>query len=390
MTAPRRRIVRLLVAAAVLAAAVPAARPQDAQKRRGFSVEVTAPSGTDFVLGRTKIEAQVKTDTPQDIDRVEFFVGDKLVFVDREAPWECYYDFGEDIKSWVIRAVAYRKDGISVSDAVVTRKVVVSYFEEVNRVILWMTVTNGDKLVTDLKKDDFKVFEDNDPQEILEFYREDRPITLALLIDTSGSMRDSMKDVHQAASGFVDALAEKDKALVIDFDDKVFLTQDLTADKAALKEAVSSTEALGGTAIYDALHAAYRKLRGIEGRKAIILLTDGEDTASQTGYDRILQEVRAEGIILYAVGLGDVRKGVLRELSETTGGRPYFVGRAQELAGVYQKIAEELRAQFYRAYQTRITKWDGRFVKLKIEGSNKDWTIRARKGFYAVKSGLAH
>lgn len=376
------------VAVTLLLAGVGASLPalaQDAQKRRGFSIEITSPPGSDFVLGRTKIEATVKTEQPDQLDRVEFLVGDKVVFVDREPPWECVYDFGEEIKSWVIRAVAYRKDGIAVSDAVVTRKVVVSHFEEVNRVILWMTVLDGDTLVTDLKKEDFRVLEDGSSQEILEFYREDRPITLALLIDTSGSMRDSMTEVHLAASGFVDALAEKDRALVIDFDDRVFLTQDLTADKDALKEAVSSTEALGGTAIYDALHAAFRKLRGLEGRKAIVLLTDGDDTASQFGYDRLLQETKAEGVILYAVGLGDVRKSVLREFSEVTGGRPYFVNRATDLAGVYKKIAEELRAQFYISYSTRNAKWDGRWIKLKVETSNKDWDVRARKGYYAVK-----
>lgn len=380
------------VAVALLLAVVGAALPalaQDAQKRRGFSIEITSPPGTDFVLGRTKIEATVKTEQPDQMDRVEFLVGDKVVFVDREPPWECVYDFGEEIKSWVIRAVAYRKDGIAVSDAVVTRKIVVSHFEEVNRVILWMTVMDGDTLVTDIQKENFRVLEDGSPQEILEFYREDRPITLALLIDTSGSMRDSMSEVHLAASGFVDALAEKDRALVIDFDDKVFLTQDLTADKDALKEAVSSTEALGGTSIYDALHAAFRKLRGLEGRKAIVLLTDGDDTASQFGYDRVLQETKAEGVILYAVGLGDVRKNVLREFSDVTGGRAYFVNRATDLRDVYRKIAEELRAQFYIAYSTRNQKWDGRWIKLKVESGNKNWDVRARKGYYAVKGAGA-
>jgi Ca-activated chloride channel family protein len=156
----------------------------------------------------------------------------------------------------------------------------------------------------------------------------------------SGSMRDAMPEVHQAAAGFVETLRPQDKALVIDFDDRVFLIQDLTSDHPLLKEAVSSTEALGSTALYDALHAAFRKLRGIEGRKAIVLLSDGDDTSSQLAYDRILEEAKAQGVLLYGIGLGDVRKSVLKELSDVTGGRAFFVPKASGLADVYRKIAD--------------------------------------------------
>jgi Ca-activated chloride channel family protein len=187
--------------------------------------------------------------------------------------------------------VLYHVEGFSVSDVVVTRKITIEAYEEVNRVILWVTVTDkSDAPVADLTKENFTVTEDGRPQTIREFQLEDRPITMAIVLDSSGSMRDSMPDVHQAAAGFVETLRPQDKALVIDFDDRVFLIQDLTSDQPLLKEAVTSTEALGSTALYDALHAAFRKLRGIEGRKAIVLLSDGDDTSSQLAYDRILEK----------------------------------------------------------------------------------------------------
>jgi Ca-activated chloride channel family protein len=365
-----------------------ASHAQDAERRRGFSIHITTPTAEEFVLGRTKIHAEVQAEVPADVDRVEFLVRDKVIFVDREAPYECVHDFGEESKAWVIRAVLYHVEGFSVSDVVVTRKITIEAYEEVNRVILWVTVTDkSDAPVADLTKENFTVTEDGVPQTIREFQLEDRPITMAIVLDSSGSMRDSMTDVHQAAAGFVETLRPQDKALVIDFDDRVFLIQELTSDQPALKEAVTSTEALGSTALYDALHAAFRKLRGIEGRKAIVLLSDGDDTSSQLAYDRILEESKAQSVLIYGIGLGDVRKSVLKELAEMTGGRSFFVAKAKELSEVYRKIADELRKQYYLSYSTTNTKWDGRFIKLEVKPKNPDWTVRARRGYFAVRGG---
>jgi Ca-activated chloride channel family protein len=380
------------VAATVLVPPVPA---QDAERRRGFSIQITSPANQDIVLGKTRIAAKVKIERAEDVDRVEFLVNDKVIFVDREPPYECFHDFGEIPRSWVIRAVAYHKEGITVSDAVVTRRIEVAYFEQVNRVILWASVADKkDRLVTGLGRDDFRVTEDGAEQAIQEFTAEDRPVTLAILLDTSGSMKEQMKQVHAAAGAFVDTLRPEDRALVIAFDDKVFLLQDLTADRAALKEAITSTEAIGATAIYDALHAAFRKLRGIPGRKAIILLSDGDDTSSQFGYARVLEEAKAQNVLIYGIGLGvgmlDLgRKNVLREFSDVTGGHAYFVKAAEDLAGAYQQIADELRRQYYLTYSTSNTTWDGRWIKVEVATKNADYSVRARRGFFAVRFAAA-
>ena len=270
----------------------------------------------------------------------------------------------------------------------ITRKITIEAFEEVNRVILWVTVTDkSGELVGDLTKENFSVSEDGAPQTIRDFLLEDRPITMAIVLDSSGSMRDAMPEVHQAAAGFVETLRPQDKALVIDFDDRVFLIQELTSDQALLKEAVTSTEALGSTALFDGLHAAFRKLRGIEGRKAIVLLSDGDDTSSQLAYNRILEEAKAQSVLIYGIGLGDVRKSVLKELAEMTGGRSFFVAKASQLAEVYRKIADELRRQYYLSYSTTNSKWDGRFIKLEVKSKNPDWSVRARRGYFAVRGG---
>lgn len=379
----------LVVAAFCVLITAPAALAQDAPPRRGFSIQITSPQNQEVVFGKTKITATVKAESAEAVDRVEFLVGDKVIFVDHEPPYECVHDFGEDSKSWVVRAVAYHREGVAVSDTVVTRKVTLSYVEEVNRILLWASVSDReDQLVTNLSRDDFRILEGGKEQSILEFASEDRPITYAILIDCSGSMREQMKEVHEAAEAFVDTLREQDRALAIVFDEKVFLIQDLTSDKHALKEAIGSTEAIGATAIYDALHAAYRKLRGIEGRKAIVLLTDGDDTSSQFGFARVLEEVKSQNVLVYAIGLGSSfgsGRSTIKEFPEVTGGRSFFVKKAAELGGVYEKIAEELRKQYYLTYSTTNQVWDGRWIEVEVKTRADKLKVRSRKGYFAVR-----
>jgi VWFA-related protein len=264
---------------------------------------------------------------------------------------------------------------------------------QVNRVILYATAVSdvgARHYVVDLEKNDMLLEEDGVRQELVDFYHEDRPVTLAVVTDSSGSMQPSMNIVHAAASRFIDALGPEDRALVIDFDDKVYLLQDVTGNKDDLRTALTSTVALGGTALYDALYASYRKLKEIDGRKAIILLSDGDDTASKFSFRRVLDEAKINDMIIYAIGLGtsfldiDLRR-ILKTLAEETGGRAFFPDRTDDLSGTYQEIARELKSQYYVTYEPSNTQWDGRWRKIRLSAPKKDVEIRTRSGYYAVR-----
>jgi VWFA-related protein len=271
--------------------------------------------------------------------------------------------------------------------------VVLNYSVQVNRVVLYATAREDGgerRFVIDLKREDMALQEDGAGQEIVDFYIEERPITLAVILDSSGSMESALSTVHAAASRFVEGLGEEDQALVIDFDEKVFLLQSLTTNKKALHNAITSTSALGGTALYDALHASYRRIRGIEGRKAIILLTDGDDTASKFSFKRILDEAKISDVIIYPIGLRtsvldlDLRH-VLKTLAEQTGGRAYFPDKVSELQGVYEEINRELKSQYYITYEPSNGTWDGRWREIELKAPGKDVEIRTRRGYYAVR-----
>ena len=382
--------------AAALALVLQPLGAQEVSKRKGFEIAITSPVSGDFVFGRTEILAEVKAAEPTLVEKVEFYVDDKLIFIDKEPPYSCFYDFGSEPRSYVLRAKAFHREGVTVTATSITRKVILNYQVSVNRVVLFATAQDSDRrFVLDLKKEDFRLEEDEKPQEILDFYLEQRPVVLCLLLDSSGSMQGRMDKVHLAADKFVESLAAEDQALVIDFDEKVFLLQDFTRDVKLLKEAIDSTVAEGGTALYDALFAAFRKLKDTKGRKAIVILSDGEDTNSKFVYQRVLEAAKTNEVLIYSIGLGisilDVSAhSVLKELAEETGGRSFFPGKAEELEGVYQQIAEELRSQYYLSYSPTNEDWNGKWRKIRLSAQRKkDVDVRTRKGYYAVRRSLA-
>ncbi|HKY32655.1 MAG TPA: VWA domain-containing protein [Candidatus Polarisedimenticolia bacterium] len=380
--------VPVLIGAAL---AVPAAPQGEPLGTRPITVKLTEPVDNDFIFGKVRIAAEVKAPGDGKGTRVEFSVGGKLVFIDREAPWEVFHDFGDDPRSWVIEAVAVAADGATARDTVVTRKLTIDYRELVDRVIVTATAVDDDRrFVAGLTRDDFSLFEDDVAQPIIDFSLEARPITMALLIDTSGSMREELEEVQEAAKSFVETLRPEDKALIIDFDENVYLLQELTADRNLLRHAIEGTDAEGGTAFYDALFAAYRAMRGIDGRKTIVMLTDGADTNSRFSYQKVLEWTKTHEVSIYAIGMGatvlDVGiRSSLKQLSDETGGRAFFPKSAADLAGVYQQIAQDLKSQYYITYSPSNRSLDGSWRKIRLETAAKGVKLKTRRGYYAVK-----
>jgi len=364
---------------------------QDVQKRRGFSIKITQPVSGDMVIGKTRIVADVKADRPEQIEAVEFYVGDEMIFRDTEPPYECSYDFGPQALARVIRAVARHREGVTVSDVVVTRKIDFSFAVRVNRVELNAAVEDNDgHFVTGLGKDDLTVLEEGKPRKIIDFSLETRPLSVALLVDTSGSMQEKIATAQKAASGFVDSLHESDRAMVIDFADKVYLLEDLSADHKGLRKAIESTTAVGGTAIYDAVHATLRKMRPVEGRKVIVLLSDGGDSTSQFTRDKVIEEAKAGDVTIYSIGLGPGfeagAKGLLKNFAEATGGRTLFASDQSELVENYSKVMDDLRNQYYLTYQSPNDVFDGRWVPIEVQCKRAGTSVRARKGYFAVRT----
>jgi len=271
---------------------------------------------------------------------------------------------------------------------------------DVNRVNMLFTVSDKKgRFITNLTRDDFEIFEEKKPQNIIEFVSEsDLPLRLAVLIDTSNSIRDRFKFQQEAAVEFINSVMRpQDKAVVVSFDTGPELVQDLTSDTAKLAQAVRDLRPGGGTALYDAIFFACRdKLMQDQPmhkfRRALIVISDGEDNQSRYSRDQALELAHKADVVMYAISTNISRISsdgdkVLKYFAEETGGLVFFPFKVQDLAQSFENIANELRHQYNVLYRPEPAKADGLFHPVTIKVKNrKDVVVRAKKGYYAPRS----
>jgi len=271
-------------------------------------------------------------------------------------------------------------------------------------VTLNVSVTdNGRRFVTDLARGDFAVFEDGVQQQITFFEASQVPIDLILMLDTSSSMQDKMQTVHAAAINFLRTLRPEDRGAVIGFSDGVQILESLTTDHARLEQAVLQTAARGGTALNNALYVALRQFGGATHeaaavrRRAIALLTDGDDTTSLIGFDDVMALARKAGVNVYTIALQTPAIAAqtthkflsqsqyqLKALSQETGAEAFFPAQIGELQGVYGSIAQELSSQYSIGYSPTNARADGRFRRIAVRVvSRPELKLKARAGYTA-------
>src|SRR5713226_4178296 len=271
---------------------------------------------------------------------------------------------------------------------------------EVNRVNMLFTVTDKKgKFITDLGKEDFQVIENKRPQAIQEFTAEsDLPLRIAILIDTSNSIRDRFKFEQEAAIEFINSVIRprEDKAMVVSFDTAAELVADLMDDPEKLAKSIRNLRPGGGTALYDAIYFACRdRLQQDQPRhkfrRAIIIASDGDDNQSRVTRDQALEMAQKADVVVYAISTNISRiesdgDKVLTYLSSETGGQAFFPFKIQDLAQSFDNIANELRRQYNIFYRPEPLKADGLYhaIVVKVNG-RKDLVVRARKGYYAPK-----
>jgi VWFA-related protein len=283
---------------------------------------------------------------------------------------------------------------------------------QVNLVNLFVTVRDKNKrIVTDLKQQDFKLQEDGQDQQIAFFSKEvTLPITLALLLDTSGSEQFMLGSIQDMGGRFLDRVLKKgDEALVMSFDTDVDLLSDFTDDRGQLDRAIRKTRInapmsggminpgpvptshITGTAFYDAVYlACNEKLNTEAGRKAIVVVTDAQDEGSKVRIEEAVEAAQRTDTVIHILLVADPRyganSGAAKKMTEETGGRMIVANNEKHLAEAFDQISEELRSQYTLGYYPTNTARDGKFRKIKVEMGNHDYRVLARKGYYAPKS----
>jgi VWFA-related protein len=270
---------------------------------------------------------------------------------------------------------------------------------------LSLSVTDPrNNFVTDLGQRDFAVFEDGIRQELSLFTHENLPISMVLMIDTSASMEEKLQTAQAAAIKFTKTLREQDVAQVVQFNDRATTLQPFTNDLSLLENAVKRTEASGPTALHNALYVALKDLMKDKKaaelrRRAIVLLSDGEDTASLVTDDQVLELAKKSEINIYAISLRPNRpqdrqrqafsqaEYLVNSITRETGGRAYFPSSIGELESVYDRIAEELRTLYSVGYVSSNARRDGKWRRIVVRVPDREGiTVRHKLGYYAPRS----
>jgi Ca-activated chloride channel family protein len=275
-----------------------------------------------------------------------------------------------------------------------------SFRAGVDIVSLNVTVTDGmSRYVTDLEQSEFSVFEDGIKQEVSFFNRRQQPIALSLLLDSSASMEDKIPTLQAAAINFVKRLKSNDLAQVFDFDSRVEVRQAFTGNLGELESAIGQVSAGGSTSLHNAIYIALKELRKVRAvseedvrRQALIVFSDGEDTSSLISFDEVMDLAKRSETAIYTIALRGVdtqSKGfreaefVMRQLAQETGGRSFFPARVEDLAGVYQQIADELASQYTIGYTSKNGRRDGAWRRIVVQVARASITPRTKKGYYA-------
>ena len=352
---------------------------------------VDPPKGRRINSGKVTARAEIMIPDGRRVDGVEFKINDTPVTKLVRPPWQTEVEVPPADLAY-ITAIVTLDDG-SHAEAVRFLKSP-QYLEEidVDLVELFVAVTDkSNQPVLGLEQGDFEVYEAGKKQEIAKFEQvQNLPLTVGVLLDTSGSMESTIGTAARTAGDFLQhVLKPKDKAFAVSFAGRPRLDMPPTDDIEEVARSISGLRAEGETALHDALIDSLYYFRGLTGQRALVLLSDGDDNASYFNYKDVIEYARRSGVSIYTIGfklplVGGVRSK-LTELSTTTGGRLFTTDKAQELPGIYAQIEKELRSRYlvtYNAVQKSATSAAGAYREVEVKVKKSGLQARTVRGTY--------
>ena len=387
----RAIVVCLALVLALAGASTPAAREPAAQTT-ALSIRITSPLGRTGLPGPIRIVAQVRPGSAAPLGQVRFFVDEELLGTVNSAPYAIEWVDKNPFERREIVAEALDASGNSARDRVVLEPFEVTEAAEVASVLLEASVQDRKgRFVKHLPPTAFTVSEDGKPQRLDLVRQEAVGATFALLVDSSGSMSRRIDFVQRTAAALAGYMTERDRMLIAPFSKTIGATTGPTNDQKTIAEAIGAIESSGGTAILDAVDQAARMLQPVEGRRALVLITDGYDEHSTIDFDGALAAVRKAQVTVYVVGIGGVAgislKGerLLRRLATETGGRFFFPSTDQQLATVHDTLTEDVQNRYLITYTPTNQRVDGTWRAVDVATSPADYVVKTRPGYFAPK-----
>jgi VWFA-related protein len=358
--------------------------------RERFYLRLKPLSPSETTSGN-KVKVEVDVNIPSDVqfEKLELYWNDFLLATLYEEPFEEWVTLEGGGDFGYLRAVATMADGSMAEDLYFVNAPEFGTVVDVTAIELPVTVLQSGKPVENLQQSDFHVFEDGVEQTISHFsLHQDMPVRLGLVIDTSGSMEETLPTVQKVVMGFLrDLLRPRDRAFIETFSDQPDVLASFTADFATLENALLSLFADRATALYDSVIVGLFQFSGVRGRKAIVVLTDGEDTASKNEFQDVVGYAQRSGVTIYTIGVDlpatkVVSRWQLSKLAQITGGQAFYISDRSELDRIYAEIDRELRTQYLLAYTSNSEKPPDQLRKIKVEVDRKGVKVRTISGYY--------
>ena len=401
----RRHTPGILLAASLAGLPAPSAGEEAGVQPR-LEIRLVTPIADDVLEGTSPIEAAVDRLGDIQILKVDFYVDGERVGWRDEPPDRIEWNAGDGLKARWIRAVAYGSNGRTYEEAVRTTEIHVDYRERVSVVNVFATVRDfGGEYAGNIKQEEFRIFEDGVQQAVSHFAYENLPLHVVFLLDASLTMKgERIKTAREAAERFARSLDyARDRAAVVTFAGTPRLAALLTSDEDTVLAAIRATkETAGGTALYDGIVLAMESLEPVQGRKAVVLLSDGRDESgdgfrpgSLHSYEEALAIALRGEAIFYTIGVGKgirdqkdffgIRtvESILESFAGQTGGTVYFATRVGQLRRAYENVAKALRHQYNLGYSSTNHDRDGSWREIRVVVDREGYEVSARKGYYA-------
>jgi VWFA-related protein len=340
--------------------------------------------------GKVRVKVAVQSISGGVAQKVELFLDDKKIGTWTAPPYETTIPYTQYTKGNYLRATAVTEDGREAND-IRMLKGPSTTVESVRVDVVQLHVSALDKaghFVKGLVKDDFTIQEDGKPQPVSGFeVAENMPLNIGLVVDASGSMEKGMPFVHDASAElFRTLMRPKDQGFVVEFRDKPRFLQELTSDSGSLQRAARDIRAEGATALYDAMVLGLYQFRTLQGRKALIVVTDGDDNRSHVEYETLLRYARSAGAPIYFIAVNipitDFKsKHITKEIAAESGGEVFSISSAAKMSEVTKRIEEELRSQYIVAFRSDSTKPPSEYRAVAIASKKPGLVLRTIRGY---------
>lgn len=385
MTLPRPLALVFVAAAGLVVSAQ--------QQTSNVTIRITSPVDDGYISGPVRLVAVVEPPTAaRQVREVAFYADGRKVCTVSRQPYHCDWDAGDQVIEHTIRVTADLAPTGRAASTVQTRGVKFAEAVDVDVVQLTAVVTDDDgRFVKGLKASDFKVYDNDRPQPITSFESENISLELAVALDVSSSMRPAIQKVKESSKRFLSGLREGDHVTLLAFNDIVYTLTQRTKDQNERARAIDRMHAWGGTALYDVVVDALRRLERQTGRRALLVFSDGDDQSSHASFEAAVAHAEASDATIYAIGQGRAVRTqelqrVLNRFAGTSGGRAFFTENTEQLDKFFQEVLDDLSNQYLVSYSYPDAERDGQWHRVRLEVGDGKYQVRVRPGYRLTRN----